>query len=110
MARASLHVRRNDTVVVIAGREKGKRGRVLRVLREAQRVVVERVNMIKRHQRPTPRARQGGIIEREAPLHVSNVMLVCGRCDRPTRPGVRILTDGRRVRVCRRCGEIVDRS
>ena len=109
-ARRAPTIRKNDTVVVIAGREKGKRGKVLFVLPARERVIVEHVNMIKRHQRPTQKLRQGGIIEREAPLHVSNVMVVCGKCDRPTRVGVQVLADGRRARVCRRCREIVDRS
>ena len=78
-----MAIRRNDTVVVIAGKEKGKRGRVLAVLPARQRVLVERVNLVKRHQRPTQKVRQGGIIEREASLHVSNVMLVCGKCGQP---------------------------
>lgn len=110
MAHGGLVIRKNDTVVVIAGREKGKRGKVLFVLPSKARVVIEHVNMIKRHQRPTQKLRQGGIIEREGPLHVSNVMLVCGKCDRPTRVGVQVLADGRRARVCRRCGEIVDKG
>ena len=103
-------IRRNDTVVVITGKEKGKRGKVLVVLPEKQRIIVERVNFIKRHQRPTQKVRQGGIIEREGSLHVSNVMLVCGKCDRPTRVGSQGLANGRRARVCRRCGEIVDKA
>lgn len=107
---ASAHVRRGDLVAVIAGKERGKRGKVLRVLPAAGRVVVEKVNMIKRHQRPTQKLRQGGIIEREGPLALANVQLVCPHCDRPVRTGVRVLGDGRRVRVCRRCGEPVDRS
>jgi large subunit ribosomal protein L24 len=97
-------------VGVIAGKERGKRGRVLRVLRDSGRVVVEHLNMIKRHQKPTPKLRQGGIIEREGPLAVSNVMPVCGRCDRPVRMGIKILSDGRKVRVCKRCGESVDKG
>jgi large subunit ribosomal protein L24 len=104
------HVRRGDTVGVIAGKERGKRGKVLRVLRDSGRVVIEHVNMIKRHQRPTPKLRQGGIIEREGPMAVSNVLLVCGRCNRPVRVGIRILNDGRKVRVCKRCGESVDKG
>ncbi len=104
------HVRRGDTVAVIAGRERGKRGKVLRVHPERGRVVVEKVNMIKRHQRPTQKLRQGGIIEREGALALANVMLVCGRCDKPARTGTRALTDGRRVRVCKRCGEALDKG
>jgi large subunit ribosomal protein L24 len=110
MARGGLTIRKNDTVLVIAGREKGKRGKVLFVVPARERVVVEHVNMVKRHQRPTQKLRQGGIIEREAPLHVSNVMLVCSKCDKPTRVGMRVLADDRRARVCRRCGDIVDKA
>jgi large subunit ribosomal protein L24 len=110
MARGALAIRKNDTVLVIAGREKGKRGKVLFVLPARERVVVEHVNMVKKHQRPTQKLRQGGIIAREAPLHVSNVMLVCSKCDKATRVGVRVLADDRRARVCRRCGDIVDRA
>ena len=102
---AKLSIKRNDTVVVIAGKEKGKRGKVLAVLPQKDRVIVERVNFIKRHQRPTQRVRQGGIIEREGSLHLSNVMLLCGKCGKPTRAGTQRLADGRRTRVCRRCGE-----
>ncbi len=107
---AHTHVRRGDTVGVIAGKERGKRGKVLRVLRDSGRVVVEHLNMIKRHQRPTQKLRQGGIIEREGPLAVSNVLLVCGRCNRPVRVGIKVLNDGRKVRACKRCGESVDRG
>jgi large subunit ribosomal protein L24 len=104
------HVRRGDTVAVIAGRERGKRGKVLRVLPEAGRVVVEKINMMKKHQKPTQKLRQGGIIEREAALSLSNVLLVCGRCDQPSRSGIKVLTDGRKVRICRRCGETIDKG
>jgi large subunit ribosomal protein L24 len=110
MANVGLSIKRNDTVEVIAGKEKGKRGKVLIVLPARQRVVVERVNFIKKHQRPTQKVRQGGIIEREGSLHVSNVMLVCGKCSKATRTGVQVLSDGRRVRVCKKCNEIVDKS
>jgi large subunit ribosomal protein L24 len=106
----SVHVRRGDTVGVIAGREKGKRGKVLRVLTDKARVLVEHVNMIKKHQRPTQKLRQGGIIEREGPLALSNVLVVCSRCDKPSRTGIKILGDGRKVRTCKRCGEAVDKG
>lgn len=110
MAKPGFSIKRNDTVMVIAGKEKGKRGKVLVVLPEKGRVIVERVNFIKRHQRPTQKVKKGGIIEREGSLHVSNVMLVCGKCAKPTRTGVQVLADGRRARVCRKCREIVDRT
>ena len=106
----SAHVRRGDTVGVIAGSERGKRGKVLRVLPEKGRVLVEHVNMIKKHQRPTQKLRQGGIIEREGPLALANVLVVCPRCDKPGRTGIQILGDGRKVRVCKRCGEPVDKG
>ncbi len=107
---AAIHIRRGDTVGVIAGRERGKRGKVLRVLPAKGRVLVEKVNMVKKHQRPTQKVRQGGIIEREGALALSNVLLVCNRCNRPVRTGTKILGDGRKIRVCKRCGESLDRG
>ena len=106
----SVHVRRGDTVGVIAGSERGKRGKVLRVFTEKGRVLVEHVNMIKKHQRPTQKLRQGGIIEREGALALSNVLVVCGRCDKPSRTGIKVLADGRKIRTCRRCGESIDKG
>ncbi|MBI2152121.1 MAG: 50S ribosomal protein L24 [Candidatus Rokubacteria bacterium] len=110
MATLGAHVKKGDTVMVITGKERGKRGKVLIVLPAKRRVIVEKVNMIKRHQRPTQRLRQGGIIEREGTLNLSNVMVVCGKCDRPTRTGIQMLAEGKKARVCRRCGEIIDRT
>ncbi len=110
MATLGAHVKRGDTVMVIAGKERGKRGKVLIVLPAKRRVIVEKVNMIKRHQRPTQKLRQGGIIEREGTLNLANVMVVCGKCDRPTRTGIQALAEGKKARVCKRCGEIVDRT
>jgi large subunit ribosomal protein L24 len=107
---AEAHVHRGDTVAVIAGKERGKRGKVLRVLLADGRVVVEKLNMVKRHQRPTQKVRQGGIIEREGALALSNVLLVCGRCDKPVRTGIKALANGRKLRVCRRCGEPIDKG
>jgi len=107
---AIAHVRKGDTVVVVAGKERGKRGRVLRVIPDKNRVVVERINMIKKHQRPTQKLRQGGIIEREAPMHLSNVMLLDPRNDKPTRVGVRLLADGKKTRIARKSGEIIDKA
>jgi len=105
-----LHVRRGDLVGVITGRERGKRGKVLRVLTDKNRVVVEHVNMIKKHQRPTQKLRQGGIIEREGALALSNVLPICGSCDKPSRTGTKLLADGRKVRTCRRCDEPIDKG
>jgi len=110
MTPISLPIRKNDTVVVIAGRDRGKRGRVLSVDPAKTRVVVEGVNMIKRHTRPNPQRNiKGGIAEREAPIHASNVMIVCGECDKRTRIGTKVLGDGRKVRVCRRCEGVLDK-
>jgi large subunit ribosomal protein L24 len=110
MARLQTPIRRNDQVVVIAGKDRGKRGRVLRVLPERNRVVVEGINFVKRHTKPNPaRNIKGGIAEREAPIHASNVQLLCPECGAPTRIGRRILPDGRKVRVCRKCQGVVDK-
>lgn len=106
--RAILPIRKNDLVMVIAGRDRGKRGKVLRVIPKTEKVVVERINVVKRHTRPGGVSQQGGILEKEAPLHVSNVMVVCTRCDRPVRTGHSFLADGRKVRVCKQCGEAID--
>ena len=106
---AIAHVRKGDTVVVVAGKERGKRGRVLRVIPDKNRVVVERINMIKKHQRPTQKLRQGGIIEREGAIHLSNVMLVDPTSSKPTRVGVRQLADGKKARIARKSGEIIDK-
>jgi large subunit ribosomal protein L24 len=107
---AIAHVRKGDTVVVVAGKERGKKGKVLRVIPEKGRVVVERINMIKKHQRPTQKIRQGGIIEREGAIHLSNVMLVDPNSEKPTRVGMKALSDGKKVRVARRSGEMLDKA
>jgi large subunit ribosomal protein L24 len=107
---AIAHVRKGDTVIVVAGKERGKKGKVLRVLPEKGRVVVERINMIKKHQRPTQKIRQGGIIEREGAIHLSNVMLVDPGSNKPTRVGMKALSDGKKVRVARRSGEMLDKG
>lgn len=103
-----MNIRKNDTVLVITGKNKGKKGKVRFVHPKENSVIVEGVNMIKRHSRAKGAAKQAGIIELEAPLHVSNLMLICTKCDKPTRVGFRALDDGRRVRVCRVCHEIID--
>ena len=103
-------IRKNDSVLVIAGRDRGKRGRVLRVLPAKGRVIVEGVNFVKRHTRPNPQRNiKGGIVEREAALSASNVQLVCPDCGAPTRLGSRRLDDGRSVRFCRKCKGVVDK-
>jgi large subunit ribosomal protein L24 len=115
MAATKLKIKKDDNVQVIAGKDAGKTGKVLRVLPEENRVLVEKLNMIKRHTKPRPAPRAsgqqvipGGVIEREAPLHISNVQLVCPACGKPSRVGYRINDDGNKVRVCRACGKDVD--
>ncbi len=103
-----MKIRKNDTVMVIAGKDRGKRGKVRFAYPTEERLIVEGVNFVKKHARPTGQARQAGIIEREAPIPVSNVMLVCTRCNRPARIGFRFLEDGRKVRICRSCHEVID--
>lgn len=100
-------IRRDDEVVVTAGRDKGARGKVVRVLPAKGKVVVSKVNMIKRHTRPTQNS-AGGIVEREAPFAISNIQFVCPKCDAGVRMGVKSLEDGRKVRTCRKCGEVLD--
>ena len=108
--RFQASVRKNDNVVVMSGRDKGKRGRVLRVIPEKTRVIVEGVNFIKRHTRPNPQKQiKGGIVEREASVHASNVQIVCPECGKPTRTGHRTLNDGTRVRICRKCEGVMDK-
>jgi large subunit ribosomal protein L24 len=110
MSRLQTPIRRNDNVVVTTGRDSGKRGRVLRVLPDKNRVVVEGVSLIKRHTRPNPQRNiKGGIVEREAAIHASNVQLICPECSKMTRIGRKVLADGRKVRVCRKCEGVVDK-
>ncbi len=102
------HIKKNDKVVVRAGKEKGKIGTVLSVDSERNRVLIEKVNMVKRHTRPGGANAQGGILEKEAPVHLSNVMIVCTKCAEPSRVGKQKLEDGSKVRVCKKCGEFID--
>jgi large subunit ribosomal protein L24 len=110
MYRLASPIRKNDTVVVITGRDRGKRGRVLRVLPDKTRVIVEGVNFIKRHTRANPQRNiKGGIVEREASLHASNVQIVCPECSAVTRVSNRRQDDGTRVRICRKCQGVMDK-
>jgi large subunit ribosomal protein L24 len=106
----SSPVKKGDNVVVITGRDRGKKGRVLRVVPGKNRIVVEGVNFIKKHTKPNPQRNvKGGIVEREAALHASNVQIVCPECGRPTRVGHRRLDDGSGVRFCRKCQGVLDK-
>ena len=110
MSQLQSPLRRNDNVLVIAGKDRGKKGRVLKVVAATNRLVVEGVNMIKRHTKPNPQRNiKGGIVEREASLHASNVQLICPECSKMTRVGRKILADGRKVRICRKCEGVVDK-
>lgn len=104
----SLHIKKNDSVIVLSGKEKGKRGRVLSVSPSKESLIIEKINIIKRHMKPSRKYTQGGIIEKEAPLHLSNVMLICPKCAKPTRIGNTSLQGGKKVRVCKKCREVMD--
>ncbi len=103
--REAIHVKKGDTVEVIAGQHRGKRGKVLQVQPKHGRVLIEGVNIHKRHSKPTQKLPQGGIVEKEAPVYSSRVMLVCPKCGKAARVGHGYLADGTKVRVCKRCGE-----
>lgn len=105
----AFKIRRDDQVMVVAGKEKGKTGKVLRVLPEKETVIIEKLNMVKRHQRPTPKFKHGGIIEKEAPIAISNVMVLCEKCKGPVRVGRKLLEDDKKVRFCKKCGEVLDK-
>jgi large subunit ribosomal protein L24 len=105
-----LSIRKGDRVRIIAGKEKGKEGKILFAEPEKNRVLVEARNMVKRHARPTQKVPQGGIQEREASIHVSNVQLVCPNCGQPTRVGHRVAENGKKVRVCRGCEGDIDKA
>jgi len=110
VAAVKSKIKKGDTVMVISGRERGKTGKVLSLTPGDGKITVEKLNIIKRHTKPSQKVRQGGIIEREAPMSLSNVMFLCGNCNKATRLGIRMLEDGRRVRVCRKCNEVVERT
>ena len=103
-----MKIRKEDNVLVIAGKDKGKKGKVRFVYPKQNRVLIEGVNMIKTHSKARQQVRQAGLIEREAPIALSNVMLVCTRCSKPARIGFKVLDDGRKVRICRSCKEAID--
>jgi large subunit ribosomal protein L24 len=101
-----LAIHKKDKIVVLSGKSRGKQGDVVEVLRESQRVLVSKINFVKRHSKPT-QTTPGGIREKEASIHVSNVMLVCPKCSKPMRPKIDFLSDGTKVRMCRKCGEML---
>lgn len=108
MMKVKTHIKKDDKVKVIAGKDNGKIGKVLKVIRKDNRVIVENINKVKRHVKPSMQNRQGGIIEKEAPIHLSNVMLMCNHCMKPVRVKSKDLEDGKKVRVCGACNENID--
>lgn len=104
-----MKIRKGDHVMVLSGKDKGRTGKVLRVFPRERRVLVEGINMVKKHSRAGRQILQGGIIDMPLPIHASKVMLLCTKCDTPTRVGIKRLEDGKKVRVCKRCGEVVDK-
>jgi large subunit ribosomal protein L24 len=104
-----FHIKKNDLIMVTQGKEKGKSGRVLKVLPEKEKLIIEKINLIKRHTRPHGQQRRGGILEKESPLHLSNVMLLCEKCNKPVRIRHRTVEGGKKVRVCHKCGESFDK-
>lgn len=109
MKTSTTRVKKDDKVKVIAGKDKGKIGKVLKVDRKKNKVVVENLNMVKRHARPSAQNKQGGIIDIEAPINLANVMLMCSKCMTPTRIKIQRLEDGKKVRACSKCSEIIDK-
>ena len=103
-----MKIRKDDTVVIVTGKDRGRKGKVRFAYPENERLLVEGINFIKRHTRAKGQVKQAGIIEREAPVHISNVRLLCSKCNHPTRIGFRFLEDGKKVRFCRSCGEVID--
>ncbi|WP_425445974.1 50S ribosomal protein L24 [Dethiothermospora halolimnae] len=103
-----MHVKKGDTVVVITGKDKGKKGKVLTAYPKQNRVIVEGVNMLTKHKKPTQQMQQGGIIHQEGPINASNVMLFCGKDKQGVRVGYKVLDSGDKVRVCKKCGEVID--
>ena len=106
--RKKYHLKKGDIVSVLTGKEKGKTGKVLRVIRKKDRAVVEKVNMVKKHLKPGAQTGQGGILEKEASIHISNLIVICSKCTDPTRVGKKMLEDGKKVRYCKKCGELLD--
>lgn len=103
-----MQIRKNDSVIVIGGKERGKTGKVLRVMLDKDAVVIERLNMVKRHTKPRGPQQPGGIVEKEAAIHASNIMILCDKCNAPVRVGHKTLADGKKIRICRRCNEALD--
>lgn len=107
MSEIKFKIKKGDTVKIITGKEKGKIGKVLKVVPDSSRIYIEKLNMVKRHMRPTQKNRQGGIVEKEASIHISNVMIMCNKCNKPVKIKAKILKDKTKVRICAKCDEII---
>lgn len=108
MQKENCSIKKDDKVKIITGKDKGKISKVLKVMQKKNRILVENVNIMKRHQRPSAKNKQGGIVESEVPIHWSNAMLMCNKCVAPSRIKITHLDDGKKVRICRKCNEIID--
>jgi len=104
----NYHVKKNDLVMVQVGKDKGKTGKVLRIAKKRDRLIVEKVNMVKRHVKPSQKTK-GGIMEKESLIHISNVMIFCDKCSKPVRVGKKLLENGKKVRFCKKCNEVIDK-
>lgn len=109
MQLAKYKIKKNDQVMIVKGRESGKTGRVMKVVPDKACILIEKLNMVKRHTKASAQYKQGGIIEKEAPIAIANVMLICDKCKGPVRVGRKILDDGKKVRYCKKCGEVLDK-
>lgn len=103
-----VHVKKGDHVLVLSGKDKGKKGKIMSVIPEKSSVIVEGVNMITKHAKPRNRYQQGGLVHQEAPIHSSNVMYICDKCGKPTKIGREILENGEKARTCKKCSEVID--
>ncbi len=108
METMKIRMKKDDKVKVLTGKDKGKIGKVLKVVKKTNRVIVENINVVKVHQRPTQANPQGGIVEKTMPIQISNLMVMCNSCVKPTRIGMKLLEDGKRVRICKKCNQQID--
>jgi large subunit ribosomal protein L24 len=105
-----MHILREDTVLILTGKDRGKKGRVIRLFPKMEKALVEKINMVKRHTRPNQQLPQGGIMEKESPIHISNLKVICTKCGKATRVAHKILASGQKVRMCKKCREILDKE
>lgn len=105
-----MHILREDTVLILTGKDRGKKGRVIRLFPKMEKALVEKINMVKHHTRPNQQLPQGGIMEKESPIHISNLKVICTKCGKATRVAHKILASGQKVRMCKKCREILDKE